>query len=47
MWNMFVEADREAKLTLIGALIIKFATGLAVIWGSINIYFFSTLKHLG
>jgi len=47
MWKMFINADREARLTLIGGLLIKFATGLAAIWGSCNIYFFSTLKHQG
>jgi MFS family permease len=44
---MITTADREAKLTLIGAVLIKFATGLAAIWGTCNVYFFSYLKHHG
>lgn len=39
--------DREAKITLLGAVLIKFATGLATIWTNSNIYFVSQLKHKG
>jgi MFS family permease len=47
MWKMIADADGPARRTLLGAALIKFATGLAVIWGTINIYFFSALKHQG
>ncbi len=47
MLNMITSADRSARLTLIGAVMIKFATGLAAIWGTTNVYFFSYLKHNG
>jgi hypothetical protein len=47
MWKMIASADREAKLTLLGAVLIKFSTGLAAIWGTCNVYFFSYLKHQG
>jgi len=40
-------ADSKAKRTLIGASMIKFSSSLSVIWGSVNIYFFSYLKHHG
>lgn len=44
---MISSADRAATLTLIGAVLIKFSTGLAAIWGTCNVYFFSYLKHRG
>jgi MFS family permease len=47
MWNMISAADSMAKQTLLGAVLIKFATGAAVIWGTCNVYFFSYLKHTG
>ncbi|MEN9486121.1 MAG: hypothetical protein RJB37_4001, partial [Pseudomonadota bacterium] len=43
--KMITEADPAAKRTLLGAVLIKFATGLAAIWGTCNVYFFSHLKH--
>jgi hypothetical protein len=47
MIDMFKNADSKARKTLIGTALIKLATGLIGIWGSINIYFFSYLKHQG
>jgi hypothetical protein len=44
---MVSSADRSAKLTLIGAILIKFATGIALIWGTCNVYFYSHLQHNG
>jgi hypothetical protein len=44
---MFMAADSKAKRTLIGASLIKFSGSLSVIWGSVNVYFFSYLKHQG
>ena len=44
---MLQEADRSALMTFIGTALIKFAGGIIGIWGTINIYFFSYLKHNG
>ena len=44
---MLREADRQALITLIGASLIKFATGIIGIWGAVNIYFFSYLYNHG
>ena len=44
---MLKQADRPALLTLLGASLVKFATGIIGIWGATNIYFFSYLKHHG
>jgi hypothetical protein len=47
MLAMLQKADRTATLTLIGTALIKLATGVIGIWGSINIYFFSYLHNHG
>ena len=47
MINMYLKADRKAKITLIGAAMCKFAGALSLIWGTINIYFFSYLRQHG
>lgn len=47
MIKMIREADRPALKTLIGTALIKLATGLIGIWGTINIYFFSYLRNHG
>lgn len=44
---MWTRADQQAKMTLIGAALIKFSSSLAMIWGSSNIYFYSYLKAHG
>ena len=44
---MIQEADRSALLTLLGTALIKFASGIIGIWGTVNIYFFSFLKNQG
>jgi len=45
MLAMLREAGRPALLTFIGTALIKFATGIIGIWGTVNIYFFSYLKN--
>lgn len=45
MLTMIADADRPALLTLLGAALIKFATGIIGIWGAVNIYFFSYLHN--
>lgn len=47
MINMIISADKQAKQTFLGVMLIKFATGLAAIWGTCNIYFLSQLKNNG
>jgi hypothetical protein len=47
MWEMYRGADSAAKKTLIGASLMKFSGALGLIWGSVNIYFFSYLKQHG
>jgi Na+/melibiose symporter-like transporter len=47
MIKMLREADRSAFKTFVGTALIKFATGVIGLWGTINIYFFSYLKHKG
>ena len=47
MLKMFQTADSKAKRTLIGASLIKFSGALSLIWGSVNVYFFSYLKQHG
>jgi hypothetical protein len=47
MIRMLQEADRSALKTFVGTALIKFATGVIGLWGTINIYFFSYLKHKG
>ncbi len=47
MITMLMEAENEAIRTLIAAALIKFASGIIGIWGTVNIYFFSYLKHQG
>lgn len=44
---MLKEADRYAFQTFIGTALIKFATGIIGLWGTINIYFFSYLRNKG
>lgn len=44
---MVSSADREARLCLLGVMLVKFATGMAAIWGTCNIYFFSYFTHQG
>lgn len=44
---MLRNADRPALLTFIGTALIKFATGVIGIWGTINIYFLSYLRNHG
>ena len=45
--KMFTLADKKAKMTLIGAFLCKMSGALSMIWGSVNIYFFSYLQHQG
>jgi Na+/melibiose symporter-like transporter len=47
MIKMIQEADRPAFQTFIGTALIKLATGVIGIWGTINIYFFSYLHNHG
>jgi MFS family permease len=47
MIAMLKEADRSALKTFIGTGLIKLATGVIGLWGTINIYFFSYLKNKG
>lgn len=47
MIKMLREADRSALKTFIGTALIKLATGVIGLWGSINIYFFSYLRSNG
>ena len=47
MIEMYRSADKNAQITLIGASLCKFAGALALIWGSVNVYFFSFLKQHG
>ena len=47
VYIMLSIADRDAKITLLGAIIAKFATGLATTWTNSNVYFVSQLKHKG
>ena len=47
MIKMLREADRPALKTFIGTALIKLATGVIGLWGSINIYFFSYLRSNG
>lgn len=47
MLKMLKEADRSALQTFIGTALIKLATGVVGLWGTINIYFFSYLKNRG
>ena len=44
---MLREADRSALKTFIGTALIKLATGVIGLWGTINIYFFSYLRNKG
>jgi len=44
---MLKEATRPALLTFIGTALIKLATGVIGIWGTINIYFLSYFKNHG
>ena len=41
----FEDTSREAIYTLIGTAMVKFATGIIAVWGTINIYFFSYLRN--
>jgi hypothetical protein len=47
MIKMLKDADRSAFKTFVGTALIKFATGVIGLWGTINIYFFSYLKNKG
>lgn len=47
MIKMLKEADSPALKTLAGTALIKLATGIISIWGTINIYFFSYLRNKG
>jgi hypothetical protein len=47
MIKMLKEADRSALKTFIGMALVKLATGIVGLWGTINIYFFSYLKNHG
>lgn len=47
MIAMLREANKTALLTFIGTALIKFASGIIAVWGTINIYFFSYLHHQG
>jgi MFS family permease len=47
MLQMLKEANRAAFNTFFGTALIKFASGLIGIWGTINIYFLSYLKNNG
>jgi hypothetical protein len=47
MIKMLRDADRSALNTFIGTALIKLATGVIGLWGSINIYFFSYLRSNG
>lgn len=44
---MLKNADKPARLTFVGTALIKFATSVIGIWGTINIYFFSYLHNNG
>jgi len=44
---IFENIDREALLTLVGTAMVKFATGIIAIWGTINIYYLSYLRNHG
>ena len=47
MIQMLQQADSQALKTFIGTSLIKFASGIIGIWGTINIYFFSYIKNHG
>lgn len=47
MIRMLKEAEPSALKTFIGTALIKLATGVVGLWGTINIYFFSYLKNRG
>ena len=47
MIRMLKRADRSALRTFIGTALIKLATGVVGLWGTINIYFFSYLHNRG
>ena len=47
MLQIFKDAEQNAIKTFIGMALIKFAAGIMGTWGTINIYFFSFLKHHG
>lgn len=44
---MWETSTPQAKKTLLGGIMIKLATSLVTVWGTINIYFFSYLHHHG
>lgn len=45
--NLFQDAGREAIQTFIGTALVKLATGVIGIWGTVNLYFISYLKNHG
>ena len=47
MVKMLKEANPSARRTFLGTALVKLATGIVGLWGTINIYFFSYLRHRG
>lgn len=45
--RMFNGVGEEAVQTFIGTALVKFATGVIGIWGTVNLYFFSHLRNNG
>lgn len=47
MIQMLKQADPSARRTFLGTALVKLATGIVGLWGTINIYFFSYLRSHG
>ena len=43
--KIFENSNSKAIKTFIGTALVKFATGIIAVWGTINIYFFSYLRN--